>query len=268
MNNLHRELAPVSAEAWAQIDQEAARTLKRYLGARRVVDVVGPKGLECSAVGTGRLQAIEPPGAGIEAAQREVRALAQLRVPFELSREAIDSVARGANDPDLQPLKDAARTMAHAEDRAVFGGYAPAGIQGIGPASSNPATSLPSDASRYPAAIAAAVSTLRDAGVNGPYRLVLGGKAYTAAAGTTDDGYPILKNIRQLVDGEIVWAPGIDGGVVLTARGGDYELHLGEDISIGYLGHSDTTVRLYLQETFTFLPLTSEAAVVLAPHGG
>ena len=40
MNNLHRELAPISEAAWAQIEQEASRTLKRYLAGRRVVDVL------------------------------------------------------------------------------------------------------------------------------------------------------------------------------------------------------------------------------------
>ena len=42
MSNLHRKLAPISDDAWAQIEEEAGRTLKRYLGARRVVDVNGP----------------------------------------------------------------------------------------------------------------------------------------------------------------------------------------------------------------------------------
>jgi uncharacterized linocin/CFP29 family protein len=42
-------------------------------------------------------------------------------------------------------------------------------------------------------------------------------------------------------------------------------LDLGQDISIGYLGHSETSVRLYLQESFTFRLLTTEAAVALSP---
>jgi uncharacterized linocin/CFP29 family protein len=44
MNNLHRELAPISNLSWAQIEEEASRTLKRHLAARRVVDVQAPKG--------------------------------------------------------------------------------------------------------------------------------------------------------------------------------------------------------------------------------
>jgi uncharacterized linocin/CFP29 family protein len=263
MNNLHRELAPVSDAAWADIEEEAARTLKRHLAARRVVDVPAPKGLELSAVGTGHLHQIQGPGEGIHAAQRDAKAVVELRVPFELGRQAIDDVERGATDSDWAPLKAAAQKIAFAEDRAVFDGYAAGGIQGIREASSNPKMVLPANASGYPAAIARAVSQLRLAGVNGPYALMLGTAAYTAASGESEEGYPIFRHLQRVVDGEIVWAPAIDGAFVLTTRGGDFELDIGQDISIGYQRHSNTHVELYFQETFTFRVLTTEASVVL-----
>ncbi|MBR0693955.1 family 1 encapsulin nanocompartment shell protein [Bradyrhizobium lablabi] len=266
MNNLHRGLAPISDAAWAQIEEEASRTVKRHLAARRVVDVEGPKGADFSAVGTGHQRQIHTPGDGIEAAQRDVKALVELRVPFELTRQAIDDVERGANDSDWEPLKQAARRIAFAEDRAVFDGYAAAGIQGIREGSSNPVLTLPSSVKGYPGVVALAVSQLRLEGVNGPYTLLLGTEPYTAIGGATDDGYPVLQHIQRLVDGKIIWAPAIEGGIVLTTRGGDFQLALGQDISIGYLSHSATTVRLYFQETMTFLMLTSEASVVLAPE--
>src|SRR5271156_6293749 len=188
MNNLHRELAPVSDKAWAQIEQEASRTLKRHLAARRVVDVLGPKGLELSAVGTGHVSQIQAPGDGIQAAQREVKALVELRVPFELTRQAIDDVERGANDSDWQPLKDAAKRIAFAEDRTIFEGYAAASIQGIRQGTSNPVASLPANVLEYPNAIAEALSQLRLVGVNGPYTVVLGAEAYTAVSEASDHG--------------------------------------------------------------------------------
>lgn len=82
---------------------------------------------------------------------------------------------------------------------------------------------------------------------------------------TSDQGYPILEHIRRLVDDEIVWAPAIEGAFILSTRGGDFALHLGQDMSIGYSSHTGTSVRLYLQESFTFLFFTSEAAVALQP---
>jgi uncharacterized linocin/CFP29 family protein len=194
-----------------------------------------------------------------------VKAVVELRVPFELDRQQVDDVERGANDSDWQPAKDAAQKIAFAEDRAIFDGYAAAGITGIRQGTSNPVIALPTDVRDYPDAIAHALSQLRQVGVNGPYSVVLGAGPYTALAEATDNGYPVLQHVRRLVETEIVWAPAIDGAVVLTTRGGDFDLHVGQDISIGYLGHSDTSVRLYLQESFTFLLLTAEASVALAP---
>jgi uncharacterized linocin/CFP29 family protein len=265
MNNLHRELAPISEAAWADIEEEASRTLKRHLAARRVVDVQGPKGLELSAIGTGHLVSIKAPGEGIQAAQRAVKALVELRVPFALTRQAIDDVERGATDSDWSPVKDAARKIAFAEDRSVFDGYTAAGIQGIREGSSNAPVILPANVKGFPGAVAQAVSQLRLAGVNGPYALVLGAQAYTAASGGSDEGYPVFHHIERVVDGGIIWAPAIEGGFVVTTRGGDFELDIGQDISIGYQAHSSTAVELYFQETFTFRLLTTEAAVVLAP---
>lgn len=143
MNNLHRELAPISDGAWAQIEEEAQRTLKRYLAGRRVVDVKGPGGVMLSAVGTGHLSNLPAPGDGIVARQRQVKALVELRVPFQLIRQAIDDVDRGANDSDWQPLKDAAKRIAFAEDRAIFEGYAAAGIEGVRQGTSNKSRRCP-----------------------------------------------------------------------------------------------------------------------------
>jgi uncharacterized linocin/CFP29 family protein len=265
MNNLHRELAPISDAAWAQIEEETSRTLKRYLAGRRVADVHGPAGSAMSAVGTGHLSSIAAPENGVAAHRREARNLVELRVPFELDRQMIDDVERGSNDSDWQPAKDAARKLAFAEDRAIFEGYAAAGIVGVRPGTSNPQKSLPDDVRKYPEAFAHALSQLRLVGVNGPYSVLLGADAYTELAETTDYGYPVLEHVKRLVEGKIIWAPAIDGAFVVSTRGGDLDLHLGQDASIGYSSHTDTHVRLYLQETFTFLYLTSESAVALAP---
>src|SRR5262249_50436210 len=130
---------------------------------------------------------------------------------------------------------------------------------------SNPFITLPADVRHYPDAIARALNQLRLVGVNGPYSVLLSADAYTALAETSDNGYPVLEHVKKLVKDEIIWAPAIAGGFVLTTRGGDFDLHIGQDVSIGYLSHTDSAVRLYVQETLTFLLLTSEAAVALAP---
>jgi uncharacterized linocin/CFP29 family protein len=264
MNNLHRELAPISDAAWAEIEEEATRTLKRYLAGRRVVDVPPAGGIALPGVGTGHLTPISAPGEGIIAKQREVKPLVELRVPFELSREMIDDVERGSEDSDWQPLKDAAKKLAFAEDRAIFNGYPEANIRGIRESSSNPIERLPEDVHEYPDAIARALRQLRLVGVNGPYAVLLGASEYTALAETRDHGHPVLEHVQRIVDGKPIWAPAIEGAFVVTTRGGDFELNIGQDVSIGYLNHTEATVRLYLQETFVFRVLTTEAAIAIS----
>jgi uncharacterized linocin/CFP29 family protein len=266
MNNLHRELAPVSTEAWASIEEEARRTFTLHVAARRVVDVRGPEGAALAAVGTGHLVPVDPPASvgGVTARLRSVQPLVELRVPFTLSRSAIDDVERGAQDPDWQPVKDAARTIAFAEDRAIFEGYPAAGITGVRASSSNPVLSLPASAAEYPDVVSRAVSALRLAGVAGPFSLLLSADAYTMVSETADHGYPVRDHLAHVVDGDIIWAPAIDGAFVLSGRGGDYELRLGQDLSIGYLSHDASSVQLYFTESLTFLAYTAEASVALS----
>jgi uncharacterized linocin/CFP29 family protein len=263
MNNLYRELAPISAAAWASIEDEARRTFTLHLAGRRIAEVRSPDAGAASAVGTGHLSDVEPPAPGVLARTRTAQPVIELRVPFAVSRQAVDDVERGAKDPDWQPVKDAARTMAFAEDRAVFEGYPAAGITGIRATSSNPALAVPSDARQYPDVISQALSSLRLAGVGGPYALLLSADAYTAVSETSDHGYPVRDHLSRLIDGPIVWAPAIDGAIVLTTRGGDFEMVLAQDLSIGYTSHDADTVHLYFTQALTFLAHTAEAAVPL-----
>ena len=264
MNNLHRELAPITDAAWASIEAEARRTFEQNVAARRVVDVQGPDGPSLASVGTGHLTPIDSPdGEGIIARLRTSQQVVELRVPFTLNRQDVDDVERGAQDSDWQPVKDAAKKIAFAEDRAIFEGYAAAGITGVRRSSSNPALTVPAEARDYPNVISQAVSALRLAGVGGPYSLLLSAAAYTMVSETSDYGYPIRDHLARVVDGDIIWAPAIDGAFLLTARGGDYELRLGQDLSIGYLSHDADHVKLYFQESLTFLVYTTEASVAL-----
>lgn len=265
MNDLRRELAPISEAAWAQIDAEAKRTLKTTLAARKLVDFSGPLGWDASAVGLGRTNALKStPEKGVEARLRQAQPLVELRVPFELSREELEAVARGAKDPNLDPVREAARAAAHAEDRAVFHGYAEAGIRGIAEAGASSKCALSEDYTAYIGVVAEAVNKLRSAGVDGPYGIALGPRCYTGLTKTMVGGFPVIENVRRLLDGPIVWAPAVDGAIVLSLRGGDFELAVGQDFSIGYLEHTATVVRLYLQESFTFRVFAAEAGVPLA----
>ncbi len=263
MINLYRELAPITDSAWAEIENEAGRTFRRHVAGRRVVDVSEQGGPVAAARGTGHLLAVDAPADGVQANLRASQPMVQLRVPFTVARKDIDDVERGSQDSDWDPVKDAAKKLAFIEDRAIFEGYSAASIKGIRSSSSNPELALPDDAREIPDVIAQALSELRLAGVDGPYSVLLSAEIYTKVSETTAHGYPIREHLSRLVDGEIIWAPAIDGAFVLSTRGGDFDLHLGTDVAIGYLSHDAETVNLYMQETMTFLAYTAEASVAL-----
>ncbi|MGH9044316.1 MAG: family 1 encapsulin nanocompartment shell protein [Acidimicrobiales bacterium] len=265
MNHLLRESAPVSERAWQQVDEEARRQLTTCLGARKLVDFSGPFGWEHSASGFLSLDGIErQEGARLSAHSRRVLPLVELRSNFEVAREELTRTDRGASDPDLSDLGRAARALARAENAAVFHGWEAAGIVGIATMSPHDPIGLGDEPAQMPRQVARAVEALRSGGVEGPYGLALGPEQYTSVVETTEHGgILVFDHLRHILGGRIVWAPGVSGAVALSQRGGDFVLESGQDVSIGYESHDSGTVRLYLEESFTFRVHSPEAGIAL-----
>jgi uncharacterized linocin/CFP29 family protein len=263
MNHLHRDLAPISDAGWALIDAEAKARLTSPLAARRVVDFSGPHGWTHSATNLGRTRSVaSPPGQGIGALQRAVLPLVELRADFTVSRSELRDADRGAPDVELSDLDDAAHRIAVAENIAVFHGVEDAAITGLVEASPHEPTEVSGGPESYPRAVASAVELLLQGGIAGPYALALGRDEYIRVIETAEHGgYPLLEHLKQILDGPIVWAPGLAGAVVLSLRGGDFLFDSGEDLSIGYDRHDGEVAHLYLQESFSFIVATPEAAV-------
>jgi uncharacterized linocin/CFP29 family protein len=103
-------------------------------------------------------------------------------------------------------------------------------------------------------------------GIGGPYAVALSTEVYNELFSATHDGYPIVRQVEQFIEGPIVKASCLKGGVVLSVRGGDYQLVVGQDHSIGYSHHDQGIVSLFLTESFTFRVIEPAAAVELR-HG-
>ncbi len=270
MSHLLRESAPITPGTWNLLDQEARERVTPSLAARKLVDYEGPKGWEHSATNLGRVKPLKAaPVDSVRALQRQVLPLVELRAEFRLSRSELQDAERGADDVDLDPLADAARQLALAENTAVFHGWPDAGITGIAEACSHEAVKLSDDFDAYGRHVAEAVETLLKAGISGPYGLALGPDSYTGMIQTTSHGgYPLLDFLKKILGGgPIVWSPGVRGAVVMSLRGGDFLFEAGQDLSIGYLDHDAEMVHLYIEETFTFRVATPEAACALLPDG-
>lgn len=264
MNHLLRSHAPVSDAAWKLLDEEARERLGPALAARKLVDFSGPHGWEHSATNLGRTSPLSSaPCEGISGLQRRVLPLVELRADFELSRAELRDADRGSDGTDLEALDKAAHQIALAENIAVFHGWEGA-ITGIAQASPHQQVGLGDVADGYPRQIAGAVERLLCNGITGPYGLALGREQYRRVVETAEHGgYPLLEHLRKIIEGPLVWAPGVRGAVVVSLRGGDFLFESGQDLSIGYDSHDGEVVRLYLEESFSFRVATPEAAVAL-----
>jgi len=264
MNHLLRSHAPISDAGWSLLDEEARERLEPALAARKLVDFTGPHGWDYSATNLGRATTVgSAPAEGVSGLQRRVLPLVEVRADFELLRSELRDADRGADDIDLEALDTAAHQIAVAENVAVFHGWQGA-ITGIADTSPHEPLQLPEAADGYPRTVASAVERLLCSGVTGPYGVALGREQYRRVVETAEHGgYPLLEHLRKILEGPIVWAPGVDGAVVLSLRGGDFVFESGQDLSIGYDSHDSDRVRLYVEESFSFHVATPEAAVTL-----
>lgn len=270
-NHLLRDHAPIPDLAWKAIDAEAKDRLTPLLAARRLVDWVGPGGWRHDAMSSGRTDTLDSPPAGLGVTgvllrQRRVLPLAEYRVPFTVARTEVDDLQRGSRDPELDDLARAARVAAELENRAVLTGWSAAGIVGVAEASPYPAGALGDDCSAYAGLVAVAVDQLRRNGIEGPYALAIDPERYTAIVSTTEHGgYPLMDHLaRVLESGGVVRSPGLSGAVVVSQRGNDFLLDVGQDISVGYHHHDAEQVHLYLEASFTFKVAEPDAALVLS----
>lgn len=265
-NILKREYAPITDQAWQQIEEAATGVITQNCAARKIVDLSGPHGWEFSSITLGRLEvASNKSTGGVKWGVRKVMPLMELRIPFQLSKWELDNINRGSGDPELGPVQHAAEQIARFEDSAIFHGFDKACIVGMLKSFNHKAVKLPKNPEEYAKAVSTAVKMISLGGVEGPYSVILGPDEYFNLLQTHSQGFPPHKVIQEMTGGEIIMCPSITGGAVVSARGGDFELTVGQDFSIGYEHDDNENVELYLTESFTYRTLDPAAGVALSP---
>jgi len=261
MDILKRTLAPLTQEAWEEIEDQAKMTIKGNLTTRSVADFSGPHGWEFGAVSTGRIQLADKPTEGVPWGLREVLPLVEIRIPFTLDLREMDSISRGLKDPDLKPVEEAAQKGSLFEEKAVYYGFKQGNIRGIVQASPHKPLALNQKPANYQESIETAIVTIEESGIGGPFDLVLGSIPFQTIMSGDNRGYPLKKRIQDMIKGQLRWSPAVKGGILISRRGGDYLITMGQDFSIGFTKHNQDSVELYLTETMTFQVLEPAAAV-------
>lgn len=256
---LYRDLAPITDEAWEEIDERAEEVLKSQLTARRVVNVNGPHGADFTVIAEGRLADVDKKG-NVSYGNYQVLPLTEARTEFSMKRWELDNIIRGAKDVDYGPLEEAAKELARFEEEAVFNGIEGSIIEGISNAAAGEAISMGTSPKEMLEAITQGVVNLREVFTKESYTLVASPDIYKKLM-SQDVGYPFADKVRKLIDGDILLNYVIDGAYLLPTDHDDLEFTIGRDFSIGYQAHNIEEVRFFITESFTFRVLDPDIIV-------
>ncbi len=261
MDILRKSHAPIAKAAWEEINKTAQEVLTSMLSARKIVDVSGPKGWNYAALSTGRINVPKDQKSKVKYGVYQVLPLVEARIPFELNIWELDNIVRGAEDIDLDSLEEAAREIAKFEEKVIYEGFKPAGLKGFKDCKEYNTPVFPDDGEEIAGAVANVLSQFKANSIEGPYSLVLSQEKWQKV-NSFIKGYPLRKQLENLLGGNIIMAPNIDGAYLVSERGGDFNLVIGQDLSIGYESHNNKMVQLYFTESFTFQVVDPAAVAV------
>ncbi len=262
MDILRHSLAPISKDAWAEIEEQAKIVFKNILTARKFADVEGPKGISFGGVNLGRLDLDDnQKEKDVRYGINRMQPLMETRKSFKMDIWELDNAVRGAEDVDLSAMEDAAKEIAEFEEKAIYNGFDKACIKGLKNSSDHKNINFPEDGKEILQTITSATTQLKKSFVEGPYNLILGEEKWQKLM-VYSGGYPLNRQIKDIIQGDIILNPYIDEGYLVSTRGGDYKLTLGQDLAIGYESHSENEVQLYFTESFTFQVLEPAAIIV------
>ncbi|MGW8314183.1 MAG: family 1 encapsulin nanocompartment shell protein [Bacteroidales bacterium] len=265
MNILKKTLAPITEKAWEEIELQSERIIQEFLTGRKIADVNGPHGIGLGAISTGRLLIPSNQSKqGINFGIREVIPIVEVRKPFSLDLWEIDNASRNAEDLDLSALEKAARQIASFEDEALYYGFDNNIAKGLVHANDVKPVEVKVNTTDFLQALSEQVNSLQMSGVEGPYTLVLPDKVWAKLVADST-AYPLPLLLKGVTGGNLIVHHHNKDIFLVSERGGDFELHLGQDISLGYEGYDTKKVKLFFTESFAYQIHGPEAVRIMNP---
>jgi uncharacterized linocin/CFP29 family protein len=261
MDLLKRDLAPISAKAWEEIDDTAREALRNALSARKFIDINGPHGIDYTSVSSGRLNVPKNQKSdGVLYGTYHVQPLTETRIPFSLPTWELDNIERGAKDADMKPVLKAARKIALFEEQAIYKGFKNGQITGISEIVKDKEIGASLESGSLIDTVSEAQSRLRREGIDPTADLAVSPMVWNFISRPTSGG-TVRSIIEKQIGGTVYYSDMVDGALLVANRGGDLVLTIGQDFSIGYHSHTTEEVNLFLMESFTFEVVTPEAVV-------
>jgi len=263
MDFLRRDISPLTTKQWEEIDKRAKEVFSTQLHGRSIVDVVGPFGWDYAGHPTGEVETLSKEGEPVSFGIRKVLPLVELKSSFYLDLNELDKLERGQPAVDLSPLEEAVRNVAAFEDGAIFEGCEKSGIKGLLAYKDKRTIASSIKEEEFLESLYKAMADFSFHGINGPYTLVINMEKWVEIVKGSKQ-YPIHKKVEDILKGgKVLLTPRISDALLVSERGGDFELILGQDLSIGYERTENSRVKLFITESFTFRVVTPEALIYL-----
>lgn len=248
MDFFKQDLAPISSEAWGEINETAMDVLKSTLSARKALHVTGPLGLDAKNISTGRMDLLKGKG-NVKSGIYQIKPLIESRVNFTLDRWELDNIIRGAKDIDLDALEDAVKELALFEEQAVYYGHKDANIEGLVDLAGTKQT-LPLESAELFDALSEAQLTIKNAYADGPLSLIVGKKVYKALQ-KAHGGRLLIDLVASLIGGSIIYSSVLEGALLVPQDHEDLGLVIGQDYKIGFQSATQKDVNLFIMNSFT-----------------
>jgi len=266
MNILKKPLAPITDKAWDEILLQSERVIHTFRTGRKIADVTGPLGIDFGAVSTGELLIPSKQSAeGVQIGIREVVPVMEARKSFELNRWELDNASRDVANLDLNPLEKAVQQMASFEDLCLYYGFDNSIAPGLANANKHKPVKAKMQTTDFLHTLATQVANLQKDGVEGPYTLIFPDEVWAVLVSNSLN-YPLKTLVKEITAGTIITHPVNKDIFLVSERGGDFELHLGQDISIGYEDHDKEKVNLFVTESFIYQIHSPEAVRIIQPQ--
>jgi uncharacterized linocin/CFP29 family protein len=190
---------------------------------------------------------------GVEYGVHEVQPLIETRAPFELDIWELDNIVRGKKDIDFSTVENAAQHTARFEENAVYYGFNEAGIKGLKKSSPYDTISLSGQDENFLDSVSLGITRLLEASVEGPFGMAVSPDIWRYLSGYVR-GYPLRNHLEKLLGGPVILGPYLGEAFLVSMRGGDVQLVIGQDISIGYQSHDHKKVKLYFTDKTSYSP--------------
>lgn len=263
MDFLKRDFAPLTEKIWEELDERAREVFIRNLRLRKIIEVDGPYGWDFSSYALGTLNIIDNPKSALGWGIRESLPLIEVRYPFELDIWELDNIERGYQTPDLTSLEEAARNLSEFENKIILKGEDKAKITGLFTiAKQNFVKSCSEKVNDFVKSVFDAKQKFRKDGIEGPFVLVINKEIWERLF-AQQNAYPLTLLLKEIMNLEIETIDNLENSFIISTRGDDFKLILGQDLSLGYELRIENKIRLFFTETFTFHIKTPEAIVGL-----